>query len=240
MDLQNKKPDKILKEFSDNSKNVSLSSIFWDFWAPLFLTIGLYSGIRTYVAEARYIPSGSMLPGLQIKDRLLIEKLTFRRRSPRRGEIVVFKSPYSFNSELLSRRSKKLPSSGACAVLSFPLVSSIIGLRDPACDAYIKRIVALGGDEVLINKKGEVFVNGFLVKEPYVSDYCSLDLNGQSSCVPLNTVVPFAKVLVLGDNRRNSWDSRFWPGSPFLPEKEILGRAVFRFWPINRIGILGH
>ena len=213
---------------------------FWDFWGPLLLTIGIYAGIRTYIAEARYIPSGSMLPGLQIKDRLLIEKLTFRRRLPRRGEIVVFKSPYSFNSELVSRRSEKLPSSTMCAVLSFPLVSSLIGFRDPACDAYIKRIVAVGGDQVLINKKGEVFINGVLVKEPYVSDYCSLDSNGYSSCVPLNTVVPFSQLLVLGDNRRNSWDSRFWPGSPFLPEKQILGRAVFRFWPINRIGILGH
>jgi len=43
-------------------------------------------------------------------------------------------------------------------------------------------------------------------------------------------------VLVLGDNRQNSWDGRFWPGGPFLPEKEILGRAVIRFWPLNRLG----
>ena len=45
-------------------------------------------------------------------------------------------------------------------------------------------------------------------------------------------------MLVLGDNRRNSWDGRFWPGGAFLPEQEIIGRAVFRFWPFNRFGLL--
>ena len=45
-------------------------------------------------------------------------------------------------------------------------------------------------------------------------------------------------MLVLGDNRRNSWDGRFWPGGAFLPEREIIGRAVFRFWPFNRFGVL--
>ena len=53
----------------------------------------LYLGIRQYLVEARYIPSGSMLPGLQIQDRLLVEKLTYRSRPPQRGEIVVFNSP---------------------------------------------------------------------------------------------------------------------------------------------------
>ena len=53
----------------------------------------LYLGIRQVLVEARYIPSGSMLPGLQIQDRLLVEKLTYRSRPPKRGEIVVFNSP---------------------------------------------------------------------------------------------------------------------------------------------------
>tara|TARA_Y100001968_G_scaffold89236_1_gene80315 strand:- start:31342 stop:32001 length:660 start_codon:yes stop_codon:yes gene_type:complete len=211
-------------------------SAFWDFWGPLILTIGLYSGIRSFIAEARYIPSGSMLPGLQINDRLVVEKITLKRRSPRRGEIVVFNSPYSFNSELIARRSKPLPSSVECALLTFPIVSSIPGIRDQACDAYIKRVIAIGGDHVLIDPKGKVIINGALVSEAYVSNYCSETLDKFNPCKNLNAFVPLSHVLVLGDNRSNSWDSRFWPGSPFLPEREIIGRAMWRFWPINRIG----
>jgi len=223
-----------------NSENRSNFNSFCDFWAPILITVGLYTGIRTYLAEARYIPSGSMLPGLRVNDRLVIEKLTFRRRSPRRGEIVVFNSPYSFDNQLLAKRTKQLPSSLTCAFLNFPLTSSLIPLRDPACDAYIKRVVAVGGDQVVVNLKGEVFINGSLVEEPYVSNFCKLLSRKFSNCKSLKTIVPSSNVLVLGDNRANSWDGRYWPGGPFLAEKEIIGKATFRFWPIPRIGMLGH
>ena len=212
------------------------SNAFWDFWFPALLTIFLYSGIRQYIAEARYIPSGSMLPGLQINDRLLIEKLTYRTRKAKRGEIVVFKSPYSFDPFL---QSKEKQSPFKCAMLNFPLIAILTGISDPACDAYIKRVVAIPGDRVSIDSKGQVFINKNLLHEPYVQNFCQLGPNGNSACKTLNKKVPLGHVLVLGDNRSNSWDSRFWPGGAFLPDKAILGRAVWRFWPINRLGSLG-
>ncbi|WP_414477791.1 signal peptidase I [Prochlorococcus sp. MIT 1223] len=220
---------------SIRGKKMENTNIWFDFWIPLFITLGLYVGIRSYIAEARYIPSGSMLPGLQINDRLLIEKITFRNRVPKRGEIVVFNSPYAFDEELLAKRSKRLPSSFKCVVSSLPLINYFPSLGDPACDAYIKRIVAVGGDQVWVNSKGEVSVNGQKLIEPYAANYCSFNF-----CNSLDLVVPMSHVLVLGDNRSNSWDSRFWPGGPLLPEAEIIGRAVWRFWPLDRIGTLKH
>ena len=62
----------------------------WAFWRSVLITLAVALGIRQFLVEARYIPSGSMLPGLQLQDRLLVEKLSFRQRAPRRGEIVVF------------------------------------------------------------------------------------------------------------------------------------------------------
>ena len=212
------------------------SNPFWDFWAPILLTLSLYTGIRHYIAEARYIPSGSMFPGLAINDRLVIEKLTFTRRSPRRGEIVVFNSPHSFDPLL---RSKKAPSTIKCALVNFPLFASLTGIGHPACDAYIKRVVAVGGDQVAINSQGEVSLGGVRSQESYVTNFCNQDRNGFGNCKAIQTKVPYGYVLVLGDNRSNSWDGRYWPGGPFLPENEIIGRAVFRFWPLNRFGILG-
>tara|TARA_Y100001968_G_C19439152_1_gene761530 strand:- start:1462 stop:2160 length:699 start_codon:yes stop_codon:yes gene_type:complete len=207
----------------------------WDFWAPIFMSIALYSGIRHFVAEARYIPSGSMLPSLQIEDRILIEKFTLARRPPERGEIVVFKSPFSFDPILNDNNS---PSFLQCAIVNFPLVSFLTRLNHPACDAYIKRVVAIAGDKVVVNSFGEVLINNSKMYEPYVSKLCIMPNSDVGSCKELMVEVPSDHVLVLGDNRQNSWDGRFWPGGAFLPEKEIIGRAVWRFWPFNRVGLL--
>ena len=209
---------------------------FWDFWAPVLFTIALYFGLRHYVAEARFIPSGSMLPGLQINDRLLVEKLSYRFRKPRRGEIVVFNSPYAFDPALASQAA---PSGLRCLTANIPLIGLIPGLSHPACDAYIKRVVGVPGDEVVVNPRGEVTINGDALAEPYVSNFCRVDEQGMSRCRTLNVTVPEGHVLVLGDNRRNSWDGRYWPGGPFVPDSEILGRATWRFWPFNRSGSLG-
>ena len=120
-------------------------------WGLLIMLTVLVSSCRSYFAEPRYIPSGSMLPELQINDRLIIEKLSIKNSLPKRGDIVVFKSPYSFDEKLISLRSKPLPKKRYCFFMSFPPMSFIPGLRDQACDAYIKRVVAIPGEIVSVN-----------------------------------------------------------------------------------------
>ena len=208
---------------------------FVDTWGPFSFTIFLYLAIRLFVAEARYIPSGSMLPGLKINDRLIVEKLTLRKRSPLRGEIVIFNSPYSFDVDLVAQRQTKLPSKIKCSLITFPLISWLPFLSDRACDAYIKRVVAIGGDRLLVNTNGSLVLNGKLVDEPYVKYFCPTQA-GFNMCPSVKTTIPKEHVFVLGDNRRNSWDSRFWPDGGLLPEKEIIGKATWRFWPVNRFG----
>tara|TARA_B100000965_G_scaffold346493_1_gene317864 strand:+ start:655 stop:1347 length:693 start_codon:yes stop_codon:yes gene_type:complete len=223
-------------DLSKQTKNGGWYS-FFDTWGPVSLTILLYLGIRHYIAEARYIPSGSMLPGLKVNDRLIVEKLSLRKRAPSRGEIVVFNSPYSFDKNLIADRYKQLPSRLKCSLITFPLISWIPTLTDRACDAYIKRVVAVGGDNLLINDKGEIILNGIPINEPYVEYLCPRKAEF-NICRPMTTTIPKGHVFVLGDNRANSWDSRFWPEGGFLPEKEIIGKATWRFWPISRFGKL--
>ena len=207
----------------------------WAFWRSVLITLAVALGIRQYLVEARYIPSGSMLPGLQIQDRLLVEKLSYRNRPPRRGEIVVFHAPQHFDPVLSAGR----PTSPLqCLVVNLPLINSLPGVANPACDAYIKRVVGLPGERVMVNPRGQVFINGQKLSEPYVQNPCPVDAQGMGPCRPLNAVVPAGHVLVLGDNRSNSWDGRFWPGGPFLPNQEIIGRAFWRFFPFNTAGHL--
>ena len=226
-------PGPVDAQTAQHRKGHSRIHPFWDFWGPLLFTFALYFGIRQFVVEARYIPSGSMKPGLQVQDRLLVEKLTSFFKGPKRGEIVVFNSPYAFDPAL---RASTRPSPLHCVAVNLPLIGWIPGLANPACDAYIKRVIALEGDRVSVNPSGEVILNGNKLNEPYVTNYCRVDEQGMSPCRTLNGTVPKGSVLVLGDNRRNSWDGRFWPSSPFLPVEEILGRAVWRFWPMSRMG----
>jgi signal peptidase I len=207
----------------------------WAFWRSIVLTLAVALAIRQFIVEARYIPSGSMLPGLQLQDRLLVEKLSYLRRQPRRGEIIVFHAPHHFDSVLAAQHR---PGPLGCLLVNIPLLGPLLGLQEPACDAYIKRVIGTPGDKVVVDPRGRVTINGRRLQEPYVQNTCPVDSRGMGPCPTLDVVVPRGTVLVLGDNRANSWDARFWPGGPFLPQTEIIGRAYWRFFPFSTAGPL--
>lgn len=166
-------------------------------WLEGLKTIGLSAilaiGIRQFVAEARYIPSGSMLPTLQINDRLIVDKLSYRFNTPQRGDIVVFSPTSTLEKQNFH-------------------------------DAFIKRVIGLPGDKVEV-KGGRVFVNDQALRENYIEEDPQYQWGPQT--------VPPGSYLVLGDNRNNSYDSHYWG---FVPREKIIGRAVVRFWPPNRVG----
>ena len=195
--------------------------------SPTVLTLASFVALRVYVLEARYIPSGSMLPALQLQDRLLVEKLTYRTRLPRRGEVVVFHSPYRFSA---MGRQLSDPFWGQCVLGALPGLAGTF--QHPKCDAYIKRVVALPGERVVVDPQGRVRINGEPLPEPYIERSCD---DPQQPCRPFQAQVPDGHVLVLGDNRPNSQDGRFWG---FLPVNEIIGRAWWRFWPMHGFGPL--
>lgn len=165
-------------------------------WIEVFRTLSLSVilalGIRSFVAEARYIPTGSMLPTLQINDKLIIDKLSYKFNDPQRGDVVVFNP-----TEELRKQYK---------------------------DAFIKRIVGLPGETVAVHS-GRVYVNNQPLGEDYISEPPNYNWGPQT--------VPPNHYLVLGDNRNNSYDSHYWG---FLPKENIIGRAIVRFWPPNRLG----
>ncbi len=163
-------------------------------------------GIRQFVAEARYIPSESMLPTLEVNDRLMIEKISYRFRPPVRGDVIVFQP-----TETLEARNFH--------------------------DAFIKRIVALPGETVEL-RAGRVYINDQPLAEDYVAEedvtevgIC--DLQPEQPYLSGPVTIPDDSYLVLGDNRRNSYDSRCWG---IVPMDRIIGRAAVRFWPLNRLG----
>lgn len=143
--------------------------------------------IITFIVQAFFIPSGSMRPTLEIRDRILVNKLIYRFRDPKRQEIIVFRYPVQPKRK------------------------------------FIKRVIGVAGDKVEI-VKGQVFVNGKPLEEDYTLT------KGYSNYGPVT--VPEDNYFVLGDNRNNSEDSRFWG---FVPRGNVIGQAFIIFWPFNRI-----
>jgi len=188
-------------------------------WLEITKTIGLSIvlaiGIRTFVAEARYIPSGSMLSTLQINDRLIIEKLGYRFAfgDPQRGDIIVFKP-----TDKLKEQNFK--------------------------DAFIKRIIGLPGETVEV-KEGKVYINNQPLAENYVNgqptlvepSQCQLGTDRTYLGKPVDPylaepkTVPPDSYLVMGDNRNSSYDGRCWG---VVPRENIIGRAFVRFWPFDK------
>ncbi len=163
------------------------------------VALGLAIVVRTYVAQMFYIPSGSMLPTLQIGDRIVVDKLSFDFHGVHRGDIVVFRKP---------------------------------PLEEADYADLVKRVIGLPGDVISLSD-GTVEIDGRPLAEPWLptppppTEPSPLS-QGFSLEHPYR--VPPGEYYVMGDNRTNSEDSRYF--GP-IPESLIVGKMAFRVWPLD-------
>jgi signal peptidase I len=162
--------------------------------------------LRTFVVATYSIPSGSMEPTLQIGDRIVVDKLSYHLHGIGRGDIVVFSTPPTEN----------------CA--------------GPPVSDLVKRVIALPG-EIIALEDGRVLINGRLYPEPFLPPNLRNDTYPGPSTAPYALHhayrVPAGDVYVMGDNRPDSCDSRYW--GP-IRESTIVGKVDLRIWPLSRIG----
>jgi signal peptidase I len=172
----------------------------WQRWGEnlriLLTAVVLALVIRTFIAEPRFIPSASMVPTLELGDRLVVEKVSYHFHPPAHSDIVVFAVPPKLQAE---------------------------GYQSD--QAFIKRAIGLPGDRIAL-KNGQVYLNDTLLAEPYVT------VTPKPEDIP-NITVPPGQIFVMGDNRNNSNDSRYWG---CLPMENLIGKAVWRFFPLTRWG----
>lgn len=169
--------------------------------------------IKTFIVQPFYIPSGSMIPTLLVDDRVMVSKISYLWDEPRRGDVIVFENPYAPDLE------ESFPESVVRATLE------ALGIRTSASDDLIKRVVALGGETIEI-RGNQLLIDGVVLDESYLQIGTAM---GDFGPRPIDD----DELFVMGDNRNESSDGRvFGP----IPRDDVIGKAVVRIWPLDRLG----
>ena len=182
--------------------------------------VALLSLVNAVLVQPFVIPSGSMENTLRVGDRVVVNKLAYRfGGSPHRGDVIVFDGTGSFAQD---------PPAENPVLALLRRAGGLVGLAQPAGTDYVKRVIGVGGDRVTCcDRQGRLSVNGHPVDEPYAAT-CQGD-----RCDLRTFTVPADHYFMMGDNRGDSSDSRFW--GP-VARDEMIGRAFATYWPVRRIG----
>jgi signal peptidase I len=183
------------------------------------VALGLALGIQAFLVKPYRIPSASMVPTLQVGQRVLVNRIGARLGDPSVGDVVVFHPPVG--AEQGNQCGGGEPPPGQVCLKAS---------RQQATVNFIKRVVAGPGDRIRI-VGGHVIRNGKRVAEPFIRP-----CGGADGCdYPREVTVPAGHWFMMGDNRGSSDDSRFW--GP-VPTGWIIGKAFATYWPPKRIGTL--
>ena len=181
--------------------------------------------VRTFLAQAFFVPSSSMENTLRVQDRILVSKLTTQLAGVHRGEIVVFTDPGGWLPEAA-------PVGGAAGALRSALMWVGLLPSDTGED-LVKRVIGVGGDHIVCcDAKQRIVLNGVALNETYIKP------GGGTAQVRFDVIVPADRFFVMGDNRGDSRDSRYHleVDNGSVPEPDVVGRVVLKVWPFGRFG----
>jgi signal peptidase I len=186
--------------------------------------LGLALVVQAFLVKPYRIPSGSMLPTVRINQRVLVDRVGMDFSSPGIGDIIVFHPPKNYNEGCAAS------SQGESQSGQYAAAACHMAWKQPSSQTFIKRLVGLPGDHLRI-EDGHVIRNGKRESDSYIAP-----CNGDQSCdFPQTITVPAGDYYMMGDNRPDSEDSRFW--GP-VPRAWIIGKAFLTYWPPDRIGLL--
>ncbi len=216
-------------------KGEKIKEIVYDWIETIVVAFILAILIMAFIVQTFWIPSGSMEPTLNINDRIIVNKLAYGIQNPlfeiNRDPKIGFWF-FSFPNPLYEKQFPLFNFKYFLKFWSEPKRFDIIVFKFPqprggeARKDLIKRIIGLPGESLAL-KNGNVYINGKLLPEKH------LMYKDTSNFGPVK--IGEDAYFMVGDNRPNSADSRFW-GT--LPKKEIIGPAIFRIWPLWKIGLI--
>ncbi|MCU0847015.1 MAG: signal peptidase I [Spirochaetes bacterium] len=195
-------------------RRTSIYRRIWEFIDAITVALVLAVHIIQYIVQAYFIPTGSMEDTLRVGDHLFVEKITYGPIIPK---MIFMKKPVHLSFMGIRKIQK----------------GDIVIFRPPheQDKDYIKRCIAVPGDRFEI-KEGAVYINGKRQEEPYVKGITSYYNFGIRKSNEIEGVVPAGKVIVLGDNRENSQDSRYFG---YLELERIKGKAFILYWNTRQL-----
>ena len=206
-----------LHDAADKEAEAPKKSIAREYTEAILIALLLALLIRTFIIQAFKIPSGSMESTLLIGDHILVSKFSYGTHIPNE---IPFLNIKLFDDIVLF---SEIPQRGDIIVFKFP--------KDEKRD-FIKRVIGLPGDFLEVRRQ-KVYINDKLYEDTHARH---TDPASNDSLVPRDdfgpVLVPEEYVFVMGDNRENSQDSRYWG---FLNVKKIRGKALMIYWSWNRI-----
>lgn len=173
--------------------------IIYEFIEAFVISASVFVVVYLFLMQPHQVKGSSMHPTFKDKEYLLTDKITYKNRLPKFGDVIVFKAPVNENFD------------------------------------YIKRVVAVPGETVMI-KGGKVYINNEPLDEYYLSQSV-ITSPGQFLLEGESYMVKTGEVMAFGDNRDRSSDSRDW--GP-VPDRNIVGRVFFRYWPSETVGIISN
>ncbi len=179
-------------------------------------------GVQAFLVKPYQIPSGSMIPTLAIGQRVLVDRIGQRFSTPHVGDIYVFHPPV--DDTICAD-----PNEGQNAAGEDAARACDVAQTHESSQTFIKRVVGLPGDRISI-RNGHVIRNGVREQDSYI-----VPCQGAACDFPATIVIPRGDYFMMGDNRPDSEDSRYW--GP-VPKAWIIGQAFFTYWPPDRIGFL--
>jgi signal peptidase I len=188
------------------------------------IALGIALVVQALIVKPYRIPSGSMEPTLGIGERVIVNRIGNRFSSPSVGDIVVFHPPRGADTNRCG-----IPGQGPFYDGPASRTPCTRPTPAPSRQNFIKRVVGLPGDRIAV-RDGHVVRNGVLQREPYINP-----CGGGPDCNLREITVPIGEYFMMGDNRGESDDSRYW--GP-VPRAWIIGDAFMSYWPPRDIGFL--
>lgn len=173
--------------------------VIYEFVESFVISASFFVVIYLFLMQPHQVKGSSMFPTFKDKEYLLTDKITYKRRLPIYGDVIVFKAPMNEDFD------------------------------------FIKRVIATPGQTVKV-QNNKVFVDGKMIDEIYLPDEYITE-PGQFMQEGEEYAVQDGEVMAFGDNREHSSDSRDW--GP-VPNRNIIGRVFFRYWPVDQVGAVNN